>query len=252
MIPNLSAKSAKRRHFRPHPALTAAAAVVILLTARLAIWQFDRAEQKAALEQAAHTAINAPPIILNDAMQDDSQTALYPYRRVVASGVFVDGAQIAIDNRVQNRIAGYHLVAPLSLTGGGAIAVNRGFIARHQNIPPPPSGEVTLHGILQKDAADAFVLSPNTEDGMIWQNLNLTKYAAAVNLPLFSLVLQQTPTSDSAAKNNLQPASVRVDYKSARSIGYAWQWISFCALAILFYILLGFRETPPANKRDAP
>ena len=42
--------------------------------------------------------------------------------------------------------------------------------------------------------------------------------------------------------NNLAAVSLRIDFKSAQSTGYAWQWMSFGALAVLFYLILGMRR----------
>lgn len=219
--------SRRRRKFRPHPALTAAAVLLMLLTARLAVWQFDRAEQKAELENAARAARAAAPVLLGE------NPELRPFLRAAAAGTYLPQKEILIDNRVHNKTAGVHVVTPLLLAGGGAVAINRGW-AKKNEIPPPPAGLVTVLGVLQKDNADAFTLSPQTESGNLWQNLDLQKYAAAAELPLLTLVL--------FAEDAPVPAPVRTDYKSAQSIGYAWQWLSFCFLTAVFYMILGFRK----------
>lgn len=125
------AHSRRRRKFRPHPALTAAAVVAVLLTGRLAMWQFDRAEQKAALENSARAALSAAPVSINNGAK------LRPYLRAAAAGKYLAEKEILIDNRVHNKTAGVHIITPLLLDGGGAIAVNRGW-AKKNEIPPPP------------------------------------------------------------------------------------------------------------------
>lgn len=227
-IPRSSANANARRRFRPSPALTIAAVVLILLCARLSVWQFDRAEQKASLEQSARESLAAAPEVLS------GDTPLRPYLRAAAAGVYLPQKQIFLDNRVRDKIAGMHIITPLLLDDGAAVAVNRGFVARDATPPPPPEGRVTVRGVLQKDGADAFTLSSQTESGDLWQNLDLQKYAAAADLPLLTLAL--------FAQNVAAPAEVRVDFRSARSIGYALQWATFGALAFIFYLVLSFRK----------
>lgn len=217
-----------KRYFRPRAAMTIAAALLILLCARLSWWQFERAEQKAALESAAQNSLSAPPIHLRADLE------LRPFLRANATGVYLPEKQILLDNRVRNKIAGMHIITPLLLQDGAAIAVNRGFIARGESPPPPPKGRITVRGVLQKDNADAFVLSAQTEHGNVWQNLDLQKYAAAAELPLLTLAL--------FAENVAAPATIRTDYKSQRSIGYALQWATFAALTFIFYLILSFRK----------
>ena len=220
--------NASARRFRPHPGLTVAAALLILLCARLAAWQFDRAEQKAALERSARESLAAAPSVLG------GETPLRPYLRAEAAGAYLPQKEIRIDNRVRDKIAGMHIITPLLLDDGAVVAVNRGFVARGAFPPPPPKGRVTVRGVLQKDGADAFTLSSQTESGALWQNLDLQKYAAVSGLPLLSLAL--------FAEDAPAPAPVRTDFQSARSIGYAWQWLSFGALAFIFYLRLSFRK----------
>lgn len=230
-----STSSTGKRRFRPSWQLTLAALGLMLLTARLSMWQFDRAEQKAALEQTARDSLQAEPLPLH------SDSVLHPYQRAAVTGEYLPEWEILIDNKVRHKIPGVHVITPLMLEDGGAIAVNRGWVKKNADIPPPPSGQLTVHGVLQKDNSDAFVLSAQTEHDDVWQNLDLQKYAASTNLQLVSLVLLAEDNT-----GGLPPVPVRVNFKSQQSIGYAWQWLTFCFLTLMFYLLLGMRR----DKRD--
>ena len=219
------------RRFRPSPLLTLAALLLMALTARLAVWQFERAEQKAALEQAAAKGIAAVP------MEVRPGASLRPFQSAIASGVYLAEFQIRIDNRPHQRRPGEHIVAPLLLDGGEVIAVNRGWIPKNSAPPPPPAGMQTVRGVLQKDQSDAFTLSSETEQGDLWQNLDLTAYAAHVKRPMMTLALLAADGG-----GGLEAVAPRTDFKSARSEAYAWQWLTFCALTFVFYIALGMRK----------
>ena len=220
-----------KKRFRPSLLLTVLAALLMLLTARLSVWQFDRAEQKAALEQTARQQLLLPPLTAA------KNAILKPHRRGLAVGVYLPKQQILIDNRVVRRVAGRHVITPLLLADGGAVAVNRGWLAAHDAIPTPPASAVTVRGVWQKDSADAFTLSDQTEQDGVWQNLNLQKYAAQTNLPMLTLALLAADGGGA-----LIPVAVRVNYKSAQSLAYAWQWLTFCLLTLVFYIILSFRS----------
>ena len=221
--------------FRPHPLLTVFALLLMALTFYLALWQFSRADEKRALEQQAQTALTAAPLSVSAAAPLDHNLPAF------AHGHYLPEHEILIDNRIHQRQAGFHVITPLQLSDGSVIAVNRGWVAAGANRraipPPPPAGDVMVRGVLQKDQADAFTLSTQTEDRHIWQNLRLSTYLAATGLPLLTLALQLTATS-----STMPPAPIRLNFKSAQSIGYAWQWLTFCALTAIFYGLLGLRR----------
>lgn len=236
ILPQEHSRIAKR--FRPHPVLTIAAIILVALFSMLAAWQFDRAEQKASLEDAARMALAASPTPLKKGV------TLRPFMRVEARGTYLPSMQILIDNRVQDKTPGMHVITPLLLEDGSAVAVNRGWIQTGKAAPLAPAGAVTVQGVMQKDGSDAFTLSSDTEAGNVWQNLHLRRYAALHNLPLISLVLFAREGG-----GGLPPAIVRTDFKSAQSDAYAWQWITFCALALAFYVILGFKKTPVTEEK---
>lgn len=222
---------------RPPLLLTVAAALLMALTLRLAFWQFDRAEQKLALETAARHAMTAAPVTLHQPQ------AVTPFQRAALVGTYLPQHNLLLDNRVRNRRAGYHVLTPFQLTGGGVVLVKRGWLGgdgsrRVPAIPPPPAGQVTVHGVFTADEADAFRLSDAAESGVVRQHIDLRAFAAESGLPLLPLLLLRD-AQDNAA---LPAVTLRTDYKSAQSVSYAWQWLTFCLLTAVFYVLLAFRK----------
>ena len=225
------------RRFAPSTKLTLFTALIVLATAGLAIWQFKRAEEKREWETAAMTAQSAA------AQSVRADAPIHRFQRAVAIGRYQPSGQLLLDNRVHRRRAGYHVVTPLTLADGHAIMIKRGFLADdgHRNpvSPPPPSGIVTVNGWLYTDDREAFRLpGEKQETGTVRPRLDLSAYAEELGTPLLSLMLVQEIPMD----NNLAAVSLRIDFKSAQSTGYAWQWMSFGALAVLFYLILGMRR----------
>ena len=223
------------RTFRPSLLLTVAAVCLVALTLKLAFWQFDRAEQKHALETAARAAAAAVAMTLRQAQP------VQPFQRAALIGSYLPDKEILLDNRIYQRRAGYHVLTPLRFAEVGVAMVNRGWLAGDGSrqlpaIPPPPGGRVTVEGVFYTDSSDAFRLSQVPETGQVRQHLDLSQYARESDLPLMSLVLIAGDTAP------LPPAPLRADYKSAQSTVYAWQWLTFCLLTVVFYLLLALKK----------
>ena len=226
------------RRYKFYPWLTAAAAAALLATLNLSAWQFDRAAGKRALEDAAAAARDAVAVTLRAA----AQTATF--QRAALVGEYLPAGEILLDNRVWRGRAGYHVATPFALADGGVVMILRGWLSgdgRRESPPQPPpaaAGRLTVRGIFVADEADAFVLGRDAENGIVRQRLRLADYAAETGLALMSVALIKE--QDAAAA--LPPVSLRINYKSARSEAYAWQWLTFAFLAVVFYVLLSWRK----------
>jgi len=112
------------RIFTPRPFTTLVTIALLVLLVSLGRWQLRRAHEQQRLfdEFAAGT----------DATQTlDGKTApLQRFQRVEANGHYDPGHQILIDNMVSDDgRAGYYVITPFALTGGGWLLVNRGWIS---------------------------------------------------------------------------------------------------------------------------
>ena len=110
------------RTFAPRPFTTLLAIALIALLVSLGRWQLHRAEEKRVLFSAfAAGGDTMHPIAL--------QTPKVPrYSRVEATGHYDETRQILIDNMVNAERAGYFVITPFALQGGGWVLVNRGWV----------------------------------------------------------------------------------------------------------------------------
>lgn len=127
----------------------------------LGFWQISRAHEKERLladfafgeSQAALTleAVLAHP-------QD------FRYRTVKLSGHFIENQDILWINQTDERgRAGVYVLSLWQEDSGHLVWVNRGFLALHQEIPPP--GQVTsLYGIIMLPDPRRFIIGPNIID----------------------------------------------------------------------------------------
>lgn len=225
--------------FRPGLWPTLAAIVVIAATASLGKWQYNRAAQKASLQGQLAAARSEIALPLKGARDVDRSMR---YRRVAAIGTFDASRQIWIDNRTYKGTAGYYVLTPMRLADGSHVIVNRGWVAAakmRDSIPPapPPSGEVQVTGALNLPPPSFLALSSANVQGSVWQNLDLDAYAAAQRIDVAPLVIEQwLGANDGLVRDWPVP-----DFGRDTNISYMWQWWSFGILALVFWVVLGFR-----------
>lgn len=225
-----------------------AALLAAALTARLGVWQLDRAQQKLDL-QAATEAEAARPPLGNAALGTPDQL----HRRVVLRGTWVAERTVWLDNRPMDGRAGFYVVTPLRLAGrADAILVQRGWAprdpARRDHLPPlqTPSGEVEVAGRLAAAPSRLYELGEGSA-GAIRQNLDPVKFAAETGLPLLPLTVVQTAGADDGGLLRHWPAP---DLGLHKHYGYAFQWFALCALILALYVW--FQHLRPRFRRQQP
>jgi surfeit locus 1 family protein len=126
------------RTFAPRPFTTALTVVILALLVSLGRWQLHRADQKRALYDAFDKGADATLAI-------DPQTPPLPrYQHVEVLGHYDGSRQILIDNMVNaDGRAGYFVITPFALAGGGWLLVNRGWVAVGANRAALPAVEVS-------------------------------------------------------------------------------------------------------------
>jgi surfeit locus 1 family protein len=229
------------RRFRPAFLPGAAALAAIALTLSLGNWQSRRAEEKLALgrdlDDAAHRAVLALPPSPVDAHD-------YEFARISARGEYSARHTILLDNKVLRGTPGYQVLTPLKIAGSDMyVLVNRGWVAagaRRDSLPQiqTPSGTETVEGIAVVPSSRILELGANTEEGIVWQNLVLARYAKWSGFKLQPVVLQQT----SEAADGLVRAWERPDTGADRHRGYAFQWYALAATILISYVALSFRR----------
>ncbi|HEY4083347.1 MAG TPA: SURF1 family protein [Burkholderiaceae bacterium] len=212
-----------------------AAVLACALTARLGIWQLDRASQKLALqarmeEQAKLPALGNADLSANpDAIQ----------RRVVLHGRWQPERTVWLDNRPMSGRVGFFVVTPLLLDGTGqTILVQRGWLPRNQldrtALPPliTPMGNVEVQGRLALTPSRLFEFTPSTS-GVIRQNLDVAAYAREIHQALLPVTVWQTgPGADGDLKRDWAAPDLGLQ----THYGYAFQWFALCALILGLYV----------------
>jgi surfeit locus 1 family protein len=239
-VPTPSATA--RRSFRPALLPGVLALLAIAATVSLGNWQTRRAEEKLALGRELDAAAHGPVLNLPPDTVDERS---YAFRRVSVRGQYLPLNTILLDNKVLRGVAGYQVLTPMKIAGGDvAVLVNRGWVAagaRRDVLPQirTPDGTGTVEGVAVVPSSHILELDANTEEGVVWQNLMLARYAKWSGLKLQPVVLQQT--NDTA--DGLVRVWDRPDTGADKHRGYAFQWYALALTLLIIYVALSFKRT---------
>ena len=224
-----------------------AALACAALTARLGVWQLDRAAQKLALQAALDAEVQRPAL----GNADLGQAQLH--RRVALRGTWVPQHTVWLDNRPMDGRAGFYVVTPLRLAGrSDAVLVQRGWAPRDvvdpKRLPPldTPAGEVEVAGRLAASPSRLYELGEGAT-GAIRQNLDPVAFAAETGLALLPLTVVQTSPATGDGLLRHWPAP---DLGLHKHYGYAFQWFALCALTLILYVW--FQLVRPRLRRQQP
>ncbi|MFN3304584.1 MAG: SURF1 family protein [Roseateles sp.] len=225
----------------------AATLLAAALTARLGVWQLDRAAQKLALQAAIDGQAGLP--VLGNA----ELGAAGLHRRVALRGTWITERTVWLDNRPMDGRAGFYVVTPLRLAGRSeAILVQRGWAPRdtqdRTRLPPltTPAGEVRVQGRLAASPARLYELGAG-QGGPIRQNLDPVAFAQEAGLALLPFTVVQT---DADADDGLLRHWPAPDAGVHKHYGYAFQWFALCALILILYAW--FQLVRPRLRRRQP
>lgn len=218
--------------------LLLATVIGLLLTARLGVWQLDRAAQKVALQGAITARAHEPWLDGADALPATSVQAMdQEHRRARVTGRWRAENTVYLDNRQMEGRPGFYVLTPLLLDDGTALLVQRGWRPRdfedRSRLPSlhTPSGQVTVEGRLARGAARLYEFD-GTQSGPIRQNLTLSAFAAETGLRLRPLLLLQFSPADDGLRRDWPAPTVDVH----KHYGYAFQWFALCALILVLHV----------------
>ncbi len=232
-----------------------ATVVGVAATARLGLWQLDRAHQKVALQQSLDTRALLP--IIDASMLADTPEAVAEqhYRRTVVRGHWVPAATVFLDNRQMDGRPGFFVVTPLRLLDSKrSVLVQRGWAPRdaldRTQVPslPDEPGEITVRGHIAPPPGRLYDFA-GAASGVIRQNLQFDAYAHEFSLSLKPLSVVQD--ADSEIEDGLSRRWSRPDVGTQKHYGYAFQWFALCALMTGLYVWFQLIQPRLRSRRRA-
>lgn len=207
------------------------------LTARLGVWQLDRAAQKSALAEAIESRGRLPALPADALATTPSAAESQHWRKVRLRGRWLARYTVWLDNRQMDGRPGFFVVTPLLLGPNDAVLVQRGWGPRdpreRTTLPPldTPSGEVEVQGLIAPPPARLFEFQ-HGGSGPIRQNLDLVESSREIGIKLRPLSIWQTGGAADGLLRHWQRPAVDV----SMHYGYALQWFALCALIAGLYV----------------
>jgi surfeit locus 1 family protein len=238
------------RTFAPRPFTTLLTIALLAMLVSLGRWQLQRAAEKRVLFDSFAAGGDATRFI-------DLQTPKVPrYAQVEADGHFDDTRQVLIDNMVNAERAGYFVITPFALQGGGWVLVNRGWVPLSGSRAERPAIAVAADARHLRGRADNLP-SPGIHMGTA--AAPAPPYPVVANFPTHSEVAQLLKESSWTAAADvilLDPAEpdgyVRAwaapGFPPLRHIGYAVQWFGLALALLVIYIVTNVRR----SREDTP
>lgn len=224
--------------------------VVAVVFVSLGLWQLRRLEERQLDNAVAESRYLAPPEDLADLLSAaGSDTGSLEYRRVTAKGVYATDEEVLVRSQVYRDQAGFHVVTPLVLDGGGAVLVNRGWVPLALDTPPvdeasPPAGDVTVTGWIHTTQTRPALGPADPEQGDLdvvnRVDISRIQQQTAVDLAPIYLVLEEPINEDLPV-----PVAAPTFDDEGSHLAYAIQWFGFTLIGIVGYGFLLRRSLGP-------
>lgn len=230
--------------------LLVVAAVALMI--RLGIWQLDRLEARRAfnervLEQQAEATLNL------DSESIGFDLYSMEYRQVNVRGQYIPEEEIVLRNQSWQGELGVQLFTPLQIEGTQqVILVQRGWIPaeqadRQNRATYSQEGTVSMSGVLRRAETDfGLQLRPDptlaADQSRLdaWNNLDLDRLAAQIELPLLPVYLQRQADGQEDTPPYFQ--LLALELSEGPHLGYAGQWFLFATVLGLGYPFFARRQ----------
>lgn len=232
-----------RFRFRAIPFV--ATVLLVALGVSLGQWQDRRAAEKTAVQSRLAERAGQPPLAIGPQLVPQEEVE---FRPVSVTGEFVEQWPLFLDNRPQQGKVGFYLLMPFRIAGSDThVLVARGWLPRytgeHNRLPAfaTPAGTVTVTGIARAGMGKVMQLGEPAAVApkAILQNLTPDQFSNASKLTVQPFFIEQTgsPAGDNLVRDWPAPA-LGVD----KHHGYAFQWYALAAMALIFFVVTGFRR----------
>jgi surfeit locus 1 family protein len=225
-----------RRWFSPGMiGLHVFAVVAIVFCIVMGLWQAGVYDSRRHDEQADQHSV--PRVALSDIWRPgESFVATLNHRPVTVEGEFAPAAdQLWITGKKLDGRTGAWLVAPLMVDGGSdALLVVRGWSKQPGDLPPVPTGHVTLDAVLEPGEGNAASYDPAK------RTIGSIRIPALLNELPFGLYSGFAISEDAAVAGGLDlvPPPVPGDVSwtvGLRNLAYALQWWVFGLFAAFMW-----------------
>ncbi|HLN78298.1 MAG TPA: SURF1 family protein [Nocardioidaceae bacterium] len=228
-------------------------AVVLLayLAFRLGEWQFHRLDDRRERNAITERNLAADPVPVQKVLSvRDPVSPQEEWRHITARGRYAEDETVVVRYQTRDGQSGVDVVTPLVTDQGPALLVDRGWLATgnvgtttRPDLPPPPSGDVTVRAWVRADATgDSAQVSDGSTRAIssveIGKTLDTPVYQGFVDLD------QETPAPAKPLEKVEMP-----DLGEGPHFFYGIQWWFFSALALFGFCYLVWDERRKLRRR---
>jgi surfeit locus 1 family protein len=224
------------------PSLLSCLLVVALVPVFVSLgnWQMGKAESRIVRQQQLDARVAGPLLEVRDL---SPALADVEYRTVRLRGEYASQGQFLLDNQYFGDQAGYAVITPLALAGGGLILVNRGWLpfgSDRSQLPtaPLPSRIEAVEGLAVAPPRTGFALAGASNAGAVHASIDLAATARQLGGAVAPWMVLLKPGRDDAFAMAWPKPAERVQ----TNIGYAWQWYGFATASVAIFAVLGRRR----------
>jgi surfeit locus 1 family protein len=236
------------RSFAPRLFTTLLTIALMAMLIALGFWQLRRAEEKRVLFDAFAAGTDITQSI------DAGTPRVRRYSHVEASGHYDTARQILIDNMTDVAGAGYYVITPFALQGGGWVLVNRGWVPLGKSRAARPAIDVAEDARQIRGRADNMpvagiqmgvpaplappypIVAAFPKHAELAQLLNESKWT-----PAAELVLLDADQPDGFVRHWAPPG-----FPPLRHTAYALQWFALALALFIIYIVTNIRRVETA------
>ncbi|QCW50655.2 SURF1 family protein [Nocardioides dongxiaopingii] len=218
-------------------------------------WQFGRLEDRKDRNAAVRANEDQDPTPVEDVLAPPGGDLPRDeeWRVVTATGTYDVDDTVIVRYRTRDGQAGVDVVVPLVTAGGTAVVVNRGWLATENrgtaspdDVPAPPSGEVTITGWARVDGTgDSIAVEDQST-----RAINSERIGAALSRDVYGGFVNLRSEDPPAATTLEQTELPELD--NGPHFFYGLQWWFFGVLALFGFGYLAYDEHRRGPRGERP
>lgn len=223
-------------------------ALLVIVMINLGFWQLRRLDEKKAYNASVRANEAQPIAPITSLLQPSDPTsrgASDAFRRVTITGEYDRANEVIVRARSLNERPGVWVASPLRLASGDAVLVVRGFLPT-QGTPDfvpadaePPTGQVTVEGLLQETQTRGVFGPTDPGDGRLSNiaRVDVERVRKQVPYSLYPVWVQLTTSQPGQAgpEPEVLPEPV---LDEGPHLSYAVQWFIFSTIALIGYPMI--------------
>jgi cytochrome oxidase assembly protein ShyY1 len=222
--------------------------VLVITMINLGFWQLRRLHERKAYNASVRANETQPAQPAEDVLHAGDPVSVghdLNFRRVSATGTYDTSNEIIVRARSLDETPGVWALTPLRLPDGNGVIVLRGFLPSQgtlEKVPAdaePPSGEVTITGLVQEtQTRGAFgPTDPATGHLDTMARADVARIAKQLPYPILPAYVQLQTQSPPQA--GIQPRVLPEPVlDEGPHLSYAIQWFIFTTIALIGYPLI--------------